>query len=310
MSTNNINLFEKTFFKEERHQLISIIDELIDRLSFEQEKWTICGLINYLNVLYATGYYTQEVSCYNVFDVRLSDRHDSKLFFIMKVTEDEKYECLEGNKYFFTKQEIEKISDVKIPLNTEESNSIDNFYYKLIEDIRNDNFLIDIKENDRTYIKNNGSEKYEGGWKHIIIDGCDNFPLELINIILNERNTFLGRNLIPRAKEILKNKENIDLYECIKKIIRRAIDRSLSKVRKDITMIAPIYHFLENSNDAALNFILPLHILRNERPDCVLVFYYSRKDNSYIGTTLLNMEEALQDARVLGSTKQYSWLRE
>lgn len=309
MSTNNINLFEKTFFKEERLQLISIIDELIDRLSFEQEKWTICGLINYLNVLYATGYYTQEVSCYNVFDVRLSDRHDSKLFFIMKVTEDEKYECLEGNKYFFTKQEIEKISDVKIPLNTEENNSIDNFY-KLIKDIRNDNFSIHIKENDRTYKTDNGSEKYRGGWKHIIIDGCDNFPLELINIILNERNTFLGRNLIPRAKEILKNKENIDLYECIKKIIRRAIDRSLSKARKDMTMIAPIYYFLENSNNAALNFILPLHILRNERPDCVLVFYYSRKDNSYIGTTLLNMEEALQDARVLGSTKQYSWLRE
>ena len=309
MSTNNINLFEKTFFKEERLQLISIIDELIDRLSFEQEKWTICGLINYLNVLYATGYYTQEVSCYNVFDVRLSDRHDSKLFFIMKVTEDEKYECLEGNKYFFTKQEIEKISDVKIPLNTEENNSIINFY-KLIKDIRNDNFSIHIKENDRTYKTADGSEKYRGGWKHIIIDGCDNFPLELINIILNERNTFLGRNLIPRAKEILKNKENIDLYECIKNIIRRAIDRSLSKARKDMTMIAPIYHSLENCNNAALNFILPLHILRNERPDCVLVFYYSRKDNSYIGTTLLNMEEALQDARVLGSTKQYSWLRE
>lgn len=310
------DLFQDIFFKEEKYKLINIVDELIDRLPSKQDKWTIMGLINYLNVLYALLSHATESSNYKIggyiiLNLRLLDKQDNELFFAIKKKE-KTYECIDSdNKYFFTEKELEKIKGIKEKFNFTKRNysnedcykSLRENYYKLIRDVIEGNFSINIDE--RTH--KNGKDKYLGGWQHIIIDGCDNFPLGIINIILDKRYTYIGKNVIPEMRSNLEKDAN--KFNCIKEIIKRAIDRSVIKAKKDITMIAPIYHFTKDSQ-VEFSFLLPLYLSRNEKPDCVLVFNYIQRKNKYQGVSLLNMKEALQDTRTFASSKQYSWLRE
>jgi len=300
------NTFQKTFFKKEKYKFINIVDELIDRLPPEQDKWTIMGLINYLDVLVTiftkdspTSYKT---GGYIIFNLGLLDKLDNELFFAIKGKEDETYECI-NNKYFFTKKELEEIDDIKGILNSTKKNYInEDDYYKVIQDVKKSDFSINIHDN---YLKKKDGN-YLGGWQHIIIDGCDNFPLDIINIILDQQYTYIGKDVVPDMRNDLEKK--VYKFNCIKEIIKRAIDRSVIKAKKDITMIAPIYH--SAGNQAELSFLLPLYLLRKEKPDCALVFNYIPRTNEYQGISLLNMKEALQDARVFYSSKQYSWLRE
>ena len=307
------DLFQKTFFKEEKYKFINIVDELIDRLLSEQDQWTIMGLINYINVLYALIYNCtgNKTDGYIIYNLRLLDKQNNELFFAIKKKK-ETYECIDSdNKYFFTEEELKKIKGIKKEFNSTKKNYINEEYhksllenyYKLIQDVIDGNFSINTPDRE---LKNKRG-KLEGGWQHIIIEGCDNFPLDIDNIILDQQYTYIGKNAILDMRNNL-NKDD-KKFNCIKEIIKRAIDRSVIKAKKDITMIAPIYHF-KNESQIEFSFLLPLYISRNEKPDCALVFNYIPRTNKYQGISLLNMKEALQDARVFYSSKQYSWLRE
>lgn len=140
------------------------------------------------------------------------------------------------------------------------------------------------------------------GWDHIVIDGSDNLPFSLLKMILPEKYSLF--NLYDRQLAII---EQTDAYDCLKTLIQRAIDRSFKLAYKK-NYIVPIY-FVEQND---ISYVLPLYLYQREKPDCVLVFNYEKEQNDeigqYVGKTLLNMDEARIDARILGEIDDYSWL--
>ena len=129
------------------------------------------------------------------------------------------------------------------------------------------------------------------GWDHILIDGSDNFPLELINMLLSTPwyyidKYYLQRNIIEK-----------EVYDCLKRLIEQAINYSFKKYE-----IIPIYDIERND----VSYILPLFLLKRDIPDCVLLV---RKENDkWIGKTILSMAEARIDAYILNDINQYNWL--
>ncbi len=50
-----------------------------------------------------------------------------------------------------------------------------------------------------------------------------------------------------------------------------------------------------------------MFISQREKPDCVLVFNETN-DGEYVGNTLLNMDEARTNTRVLDKIDNYKWM--
>lgn len=134
------------------------------------------------------------------------------------------------------------------------------------------------------------------GWDHIIIDGSDNLPTHLLNILFERKYYYLDK-----YKTQIDIIENQDIYKCLKILIQRAIDRSVKRASEK-HYIASTYYIDENTT----SYLLPLYMLQREIPDCVLLF--SEENGKYVGKTLLNIEEARIDARVLDKIDDYKWM--
>lgn len=139
------------------------------------------------------------------------------------------------------------------------------------------------------------------GWDHIIIDGSDNLPLKLLNMLFDRPFYFLDK--YRTQIDII---ENPSIYESLKILIERAIIRSWKRA-SERNYIAKTYYIDKDH----VSYLLPLYILQREEPDCVLVFNKDKKNGErFIGATLLSIEEARIDARVLGKIDDYKWMFE
>lgn len=133
------------------------------------------------------------------------------------------------------------------------------------------------------------------GWDHILIDGSDNFPLELINMLLSTQpqwyyiDKYCLQNIIINKNEV---------YECLKRLIEQAINYSFKKYE-----IIPIYDIERND----VSYILPLFLLKRDIPDCVLLVR-EEEEGKWIGKTILNMSEARIDAYILNDINKCDWL--
>lgn len=131
------------------------------------------------------------------------------------------------------------------------------------------------------------------GWDHILIDGSDNLPLELINMLLSTQWYYIDKYCLQN-KIIEKN----EVYDCLKRLIDQAINYSFNKKYK----IIPIYDIQKND----VSYILPLFLLKRDIPDCVLLV--RKEKGKWIGKTILSMAEARIDAYILNDINQYNWL--
>lgn len=131
------------------------------------------------------------------------------------------------------------------------------------------------------------------GWDHILIDGSDNFPLELINMLLSTQWYYIDKYYLQ--KNIIEN----EVYDCLKRLIEQAINYSFKKYE-----IIPIYDIERND----VSYILPLFLLKRDIPDCVLLVRKEKENDKWIGKTILSMAEARIDAYILNDINQYNWL--
>lgn len=133
------------------------------------------------------------------------------------------------------------------------------------------------------------------GWDHILIEGSDNFPLELINMLLSTQpqwyyiDKYYLQNIIIDKNEV---------YDCLKRLIEQAINYSFKKYE-----IIPIYDIERND----VSYILPLFLLKRDIPDCVLLVR-EEEEGKWIGKTILNMSEARIDAYILNDINKCDWL--
>lgn len=144
--------------------------------------------------------------------------------------------------------------------------------------------------------RKNVPESLLSGWDHIIIDGSDNLPLSLLNMIFNRKYSYINKYMTQI--DII---ENTAVYEFLKNIIQRAIDRSI-KESSEKNYIVSIYYIAQNT----ISYLLPLYILQREKPDCALVF--NEINDEYVGVTLISIDEARTDARVLSKIDDYEWM--
>ena len=134
---------------------------------------------------------------------------------------------------------------------------------------------------------------------HIVIDGSDNLPFSFLN-------DFLGisdRDLDKFQIQFKIIGEGNNCMSVLRNIINRAIEMMLSRFKSDRSLIAPIYYV----KSTGLSYLLPLYITHGEKPDCALLF--NKEGNKYVAKTLLNMEEAYMDVRLLGTVDMYPWLQ-
>lgn len=144
--------------------------------------------------------------------------------------------------------------------------------------------------------RKNVPESLLSGWDHIIIDGSDNLPLSLLNMIFNRKYRYIDKYMTQVA--II---ENIAVYGFLKNIIHRAIERSI-KESSEKNYIASIYYIEQDK----ISYLLPLYIMQREKPDCALVF--NEINDKYVGVTLMSIDEARTDARVLSKIDDYEWM--
>ena len=80
--------------------------------------------------------------------------------------------------------------------------------------------------------------------------------------------------------------------------------------KRNFTLIVPtLYPGKEQEERLEICYLIPLYLIRSDKPDCV--FLFSKDENGeFVGKTLLNMEEASLNIRTFGNPEQYSWLRE
>lgn len=143
----------------------------------------------------------------------------------------------------------------------------------------------------------NTPESKLSGWDHIIIDGSDNLPLSLLNMIFDKKYHYIDKYKM-QVDIIEKN----GVYDFLKNIIQKAINRSLKRASEKY-YIASSYYIEQNK----ISYLLPLFISQREKPDCVLVFNETN-DGEYVGNTLLNMDEARTNTRVLDKIDNYKWM--
>ena len=317
------NYFETEFFYGKHEELIDKIDELIDKLQAEDEIWSIDSLLNYIDYTYrrntnkrANRYDNEwlfEDQEYTIFKLGLLTKYQEELFFGIK--KGNQYISINSKDYFFTQKEIEDMINKgmisidcnlgQLKLHIEDMESILKPTYNIafekfkFEDSYPErrNKYIDNKNDKINEIKKNKKNKknlFHNSWEHIIIDGSDHIPIEIVSNVLGESIKYIG--LEKKFDLMIEEK-----YNCLKNIIIRSLERSITKAKTNRGMIAPIFYAKEDD----ISYLIPLFLMRKEKPDCVLVF-----DSKFECKTLLSIDEARKDARIFGSTMIYYWLRE
>lgn len=231
--------------------------------------------------------------------------------------------------------QILKDSEFKIDINIEENedsqklkevkkkiSELNDNIKKLKNELKNIRNSLNLKEEEKTMAKEEKekiletlyeeikelkdqlkTDRFDSGWHHIIIDGCDNLPLPIINAVIGHNYSYIDKGNIK-----YKIIENEKLYNCFKNILIRSINRSMSKAKRNITLIVPYFYPNDKKKDRLTSYLIPLYLMHSYKPDCALVF--NKEENRYVGTTLLSIEEASLNIRSFGNLEQFSWLKE
>lgn len=183
-------------------------------------------------------------------------------------------------------------------------------------------------------------------WKHVLIDGSDNFPLEFFNIFWskkfkdNEISKYTFQVELFQIKEILECKTSMekelektidiatrqqikntyqkqidklksktyDKYEELALIFQKAINRSLDTVKQKNHRLK--FYFYHDKNEGTFNYLLPISLVDDQTPNFVLVL---KKDNSkkdtFIPKTLLNLREAYQNLTIMRFMNKELWIK-
>lgn len=313
--------------KDGIYEKFNKLDELLYLLCPETGRpWTIERLESYLNYVYFRANklrpqqnnpdenstivkYFIENEKYFIMDTTLLDKNYQSIYVIKSIDDIKQpycefgsikkiVECLK-NQYDIKEDEFNLLSRIK--------------RVKFFNDMKDLEYLCECPED-------NDIEINADHVKHILIDGSDNLPLGLLN-------TFLEENCFNKEKDTIKSDVE-NLNDSAKKnllsIIERAKKETLNRFKSDKSLIAPIYFPKCDKGDSkynVLSYILPLYISHGEKPDCVLLFNKDEdrkkdEDNNkekkcvkYVAMTLLNMDEAYTDVRLLGTVDMYPWLQ-
>ena len=151
-------------------------------------------------------------------------------------------------------------------------------------------------------------------YRHIIVDNILRLPKEFLlkncedpNLTVLIHDAFNadydGNSLVLLQKYLLKlfdyNDENI---ERLTNMLSEAINHAIDSAMHDSNLAHPVYYLRTNS----LSYVLPLCLQSENQADCALVL--EQKDSAYYGITVLTIDMAYQNARLLGKVDS-SWLR-
>ncbi|HEY9810855.1 MAG TPA: DUF3825 domain-containing protein [Halomicronema sp.] len=96
-----------------------------------------------------------------------------------------------------------------------------------------------------------------------------------------------------RIPEPYKSKDNDELYGYLELAVRRAIKR----VKQNYKVAVPQYFWDRNASSGLLQLLLPLCLTPQSRADLALVI--NREGNVYTGETVLTIDDAYNNARLL-----------
>lgn len=127
-------------------------------------------------------------------------------------------------------------------------------------------------------------------WFHILIDGCDNLPLPILQgvaggypVYFKNESKLLRQYALLEYNSHDKNAVPYDRVHSLKNIISRQIKYSEQLLKDNKIDLLPFYYITGKGPQ----YMLPLYVLHRPKPDAVLVIDYDK--NPY---TLLNMKEA------------------
>jgi hypothetical protein len=343
-SQNNLGDFINEFCpRYTDYEIYDKLDELIYKLSPETGKpWNIKSLILYLDFIYqrasslhnnvsqyeALGRerrYILKNPAFNVIDTTLLNNDYEKVYVIGGIdmpflefgNNDKIIKYLE-NDFGLSRdnQVFEKFKKIKPVVFFTEKEDLP-YLFESPEEIifpsNPDDNIKELRKNDLSIILNSPSDGDAQrarlrvdtgdnfklhGISHIVIDGSENLPLSFLNAFLGKNYYYLDKYQIQH--DIINDEKAI---ESLKNIIKRAVENTLRRHKTDGSLIAPMYY----AKLDRLSYILPLYITHEQKPDCVLLFN-KKEAGGYVAATLLNMNEAYMDARLLGTVDKYPWL--
>lgn len=178
--------------------------------------------------------------------------------------------------------------------------------------------LFEKKFNNNSDIE--GSEKIEWKnkykltmWAHIIIDGIDNLPSDILSFFFSKKEMREDSKFIRQSKilnEIVfpKNTEDGQSFEQVcninknkailglSVIVRCAIEKSIENFKGTNKKLPLFYHPTDKPDDVDYQYLLPLYFLGGKKPDCFAILAFI--NGSWTPVTLLNKDEARQNLLV------------
>lgn len=124
----------------------------------------------------------------------------------------------------------------------------------------------------------------------LVIDralGCDK---------AQDRESVLKQELLPLFQDMR-------LFGAVRKALDDARDRTLQRIRLNYTVAVPHYYPAKKQ----FGFILPLYLVYEEVPDCILLVHKDRRASGYFGATILPPERAVTNSRSIMRPCE-SWL--
>ncbi len=158
------------------------------------------------------------------------------------------------------------------------------------------------------------NKKLHCDYNHIVRENIDRFPIEFLDAQCYDRPD--ARRILqkikhakdPAQKELLYTRledylsEDITLYNRLKNRLDDATTLARKQIKWNYRTAVPSYYPARNT----VNLMLPLHLSSYATVDNVLVVEATQSGN-YQGQTILTMEQAYIDARLIASP-QTSWL--
>ena len=145
-------------------------------------------------------------------------------------------------------------------------------------------------------------------WKHAIEDNMDRLPPEFLRQYLpafhfRDTQAMNETELMEYKTQFNQFLEADDAaYREIVGQLEKALEFTLLRVQLNYKVAVPTYY----SAHDRINLMLPLNLLDENKPDCVLVVNRERSGN-YSGTTIFTMEQAYNNARLIYRPMQ-RWL--
>lgn len=328
------NDFEKQFFvnriinkKENMHIIYAYF--CLKNIISDVEKWNYCSLRNYLYVYYmwATSnncnYWENDVEEQVLLITELLDVNgeniclfrEKNFVYIDSKTKLMSFGFVKEKEYTPVEPMVDSIGDVMIPDGFITEFNIDRD--KIIK--RKKMLELSLRDNTDLYLKlgeeglgrkkefieaiDNHWKSYKlSGWWHLVIDGIDNLPHDIMEFFFSKKEMREDNAMLRQfklLKEIVDEDKNGIVLNKTKAIIgisilvREVIKKSFDKIKSGGLKLPVFYYAVGNT----YQYLLPLFFQgTEEKPDCFAVL--QKKDKGWQPVTLLNPDEARQDIMI------------